>query len=362
MNVNTGKREYRINVDEYCKMYSRAMKNILFVKQYPTFKRKAFIVACFALTFFSKKRSLNTNKVYLHYSNKVAETEGLDDYSIVFFGNRTSIRDYFSLPFYYNYMTCSEKISLFKYSFTTHKQCKNDIPWAYWFEFLTLDFFLYKTGIKEIMTNDHYSKLGSSLSLLCEYRDISYVIKQHGFMFRNVELPEKLRCNKIYAFDQNEIDCFKRNLVKNADCQYIERYVDYIDFVNAECDQKIIAIIENKSADMRDIISCAVRVVEKHKQDYKLYILLHPMSSENDYSEYAEKNICFSRERIGNADIMVSPSSTLFYNYLRSGYQGKILMVDTNHSLYDFKGKYSNLLYFDSISDYAGALERLISE
>lgn len=196
--------KYNINVDYYISMYQKVLKNIYFVKQYPTFKRRISILAYYMFSILLKCKELKSQKIYFHYSNKKAEIDGFDDFVTVYYGKRNRINEYFSLPIFYLYMTRKERIRLLCYAKNTHRYCDKEIPFTYWLEFLSFDYFLYRNKVSVLMTNDHYSKIGTSLSLICEYRKISYYIKQHGFMWRENSLPQKLYCKKVYSFDDTE--------------------------------------------------------------------------------------------------------------------------------------------------------------
>ncbi len=354
--------KYNINVKDYIDIYQKALKNIYFVKQYPNFKRKISILVYYIFSFLLKYKELNSKKIYFHYSNKEAEIEGFDDFAIVYYGKRNRISEYFSHPSFYLYMTRIERIKLFYYAKKTHHNCNREIPFAYWLEFLSFDYFLFRNKVSILMTNDHYSKVGTSLSLLCEYRKISYYIKQHGFMLREPPLPQKLYCNRVYSFDDTEAHFFKKNLVTNSDCEYINRYVDFIEFKTIECDEKIIAVIENKSPDMKPILKSVTQAINEANEKYRMYIILHPMSKKKDYEEFIDNNVFFTRERIGNAEIVVSSISTLFYNYLRSGYKGKIMVVETAGIMEAFGDKYLNLEYYDDLNKFGKSLKEILEK
>lgn len=354
--------KYNINVDYYISMYQKVLKNIYFVKQYPTFKRRISILAYYMFSILLKCKELKSQKIYFHYSNKKAEIDGFDDFVTVYYGKRNRINEYFSLPIFYLYMTRKERIRLLCYAKNTHRYCDKEIPFTYWLEFLSFDYFLYRNKVSVLMTNDHYSKIGTSLSLICEYRKISYYIKQHGFMWRENSLPQKLYCKKVYSFDDTEAYFFRKNLVINSDCEYINRYVDFIEFKEIECDEKIIAVIENKSPNMKQILRSIIRVMGESDEKYRVYIILHPMSKKKDYKEFISNNIFFTRERVGNAEIVVSSISTLFYNYLRSGYKGRIMVVDTAKGMNFSRNKYSNLEYYDSLSGFNKSLREILGK
>ncbi len=351
---------YEIDIPQYIKLYRGVLKNAYFINQYPSFRRNRNLFLYFLFGLFIKKRILHSSKVYFHYTNKPAELRGFDGFDIVYYGKQNGLKGYISLPGLYAYMSNTEMIRLFIYSKKSHKYCDSNIPFFYWLEFLSFDYFLHKNDISILMTNDHYTKVGTSFSLLCEYRGISYMIKQHGFTIRGKSLPQRLYCSRVYAYDDLQASIFRECIIKNLDCEYINRYVDYIDFTNINCDRKIIAIIENKSPRMNEIIRKVIDATNNSEDKYYVFIQLHPMSKKGDYREYALEGVKFTRDRIGNAEVVVSPFSALFYNYLRSGYKGRIMLVDTEKMVIEFRGKYPNLEYYDGLSEFGKALNTIV--
>lgn len=113
---------------------------------------------------------------------------------------------------------------------------------------------------------------------------------------------------------------------------------------------------------MKQILRSIIRVMGESDEKYRVYIILHPMSKKKDYKEFISNNIFFTRERVGNAEIVVSSISTLFYNYLRSGYKGRIMVVDTAKGMNFSRNKYSNLEYYDSLSGFNKSLREILGK
>lgn len=218
---------------------------------------------------------------------------------------------------------------------------------AYWIDFCFLNNFILSSGVKILLSNGHYDRLTSASSFLCETYGIQFYIQQHGLIGWKQDIPCKIYCDKLYAYDKLEIEKFKEKVIGNKNCIYRKRNINNVIFLKSPKTGFTIGVIEQPLKEMRDIIE----IILESNPTGRIIVMLHPLSRIEVYKEFTgNKNIEFLHDkREWNLDIMVSSPSTLAYEYLQNGFQMPVFFVDINCIMEDFKGRYDNLIYIDNL-------------
>ncbi len=227
-----------------------------------------------------------------------------------------------------------------------------------WVDFMFWDGFLKIVHPEIVMVNDHCDRNACFLSGLCEQYKISFYIKQHGLIYDSFIMPYKIFCNKLYAFNTIELLKYKNNMIKNSCFEYEQFYLCDVKFITISRQRYCIGIIESKFPEMKSIIDEVIGIIPN---DVDICMMLHPTSHKDEYISYCNnENMKLTDKKIWNCDVIVAPPSTLVYDYIMNGYEGKIILCDFSGRLLSFKDAFSNIIYIDRIGELKSELLSLI--
>lgn len=307
------------------------------------------------------------NSHYKEYEKKVHIINGkaelrlnnYDKYADIYYGfTQKQFKDIIKQHTHIGVLTKRERWKCFFQAINIFLKNNIDGPLIYWIDYWFWVWFMDNTGAEIILSNGHYDRLTTILSMLCKKNEKLFYMKQHGVVGQNQKVPYRISCDKALVFDENEAGKFKKNIIRNRDCEYLIQYDNKVKFINAEKKGILIGIIENPLPAMEHIIRC---VTECCGTEIEIVIMLHPLSDAKKYKNFLHfDNVKFTTEKIWNVDLLVSGVSTLAYDYLRKGFSGQILFVDEKNLLPEYRNLYSNLTYIENIEDLSEKINEQI--
>ncbi len=345
--------------DKYKKQFQIVIQNNHFVESRVFISKKwkmvLYDIAC--ILFNTCQKDNRHAKIHIINGKSELRLKQYKDYEDIYYGfTQTNLKELRSQKTMFSYFTRVERIRILlaaAVSYFTGSSCKG--PFVYWIDFYFWNAFLNRSQAKILLSNGHYDRLTTCLSVLCREKHILFYMKQHGFTLTDRTIPNKLHCNRLYAFDEEQAGYFKKNVIANKDCEYVLEYENNVTFSYWKKKAPVIGIIENPTCGMKDIIQC---VINHYKDDTAILIMLHPLSRKRTYKAFEGiKNVYISRKKIRNADLLVCAPSALVYDYIRNGFANKIIFVDQYRKFPEYRSAYNNLIYVEGLCELDETLQ-----
>lgn len=339
--------------DILIKIYKSALENEVYVGVKPNkIKQFKMILYYFSIIFLNRYREEKAKCV--HIANGKMEVKFGDEelFNNVYYGfTFRNFKDIINMNTIVSFCKKYQRISILKRATIEYISKRKIIGgnWIYWIDFMFWDNYIREYGMETVYSNGHFDRVTTIISLLCESYSITFYMRQHGLIHYLQCIPNKIFCNKLYAFDKNEIVKFRRNIIKNDNCEYKERYVNKIKFYNEHLIRKTIGIIEQPVKEEEDVIN----VVINSDTEKDILVMLHPLSNAERYKKFKGiSNVHFLVNRkVWNVDLLVATPSTLVYDYLHSGFKTLVLFVDIYGIMPEYRNQYDNVIYIDSIDE-----------
>lgn len=337
--------------EKYIEIYKKSLENNYCFEQKTSYLKKMKIILYYLVLIFANDYlPEDEQKIHIINSKTQLRLSNIGGYVNLYYGILPNkLRCLKEMNTVVSKFTKANRIQiLFKAIRSYHAKISNG-NLAYWIDFNFWCNYLCNGKDTEILSNGHYDRLTTMLSYLCESEGIAFSIQQHGLIAKEQNLPVKIFCNQLYAFDDNEIAKFKKNVILNETCIYHKRYINDVRFVSSAKDTFTIGIIEQPGNISEDVISMVLSVFPKAK----IIIMLHPLSKQAQYKKFADMpNLIFSsKEKEWNLDLLVSTASTLAYDYIQNNFQAPILFVDVTNVFPDYRNSYKNLIYIESMTE-----------
>lgn len=183
-------------------------------------------------------------------------------------------------------------------------------------------------------------------------------MKQHGLIGNNMNLPYKIPVSKIVAFNDKEVQKFKKEIVLNIDCDYQIEYVSFVEFDYTEKSGKRIGIIDTPIDEMPELIN----IVKKHSTNADYIVMCHPLSriKEDEFEKYGFKFVCDKKKEL-NYDAIFAGPSTLVYDYVRAGFINPIVVyvMEDSSGLCEVANTYKNVIICHSLDDFNKRCEQI---
>ncbi len=264
----------------------------------------------------------------------------------------SSINDFVSQRKHVSYLKRIKRIGVLVNSFFSYFRLpKFKGCFSYWLDFCLWNEYLEKQKPTILISNGHYDRLTTTLSELCYICSVDFQMKQHGLLPNTYDIPHRIRCSKVYAFDSIQEKIFKNYIIANNDCIYESWYQSGLTFLESTFSNYTVGIIENRSDEIQEIYAILRCISNTLKKGEDVTVMLHPLSKADDYKDNVNGcscNITFTRDKYLNYDLLISTPSTLAYDYLREGYKNPIILADFKHKMKDVFSDYSNVIYVDS--------------
>ena len=334
--------------------YRNVIDNTLYIEKNIKGKKKwcVFVYNLFMIL-FCPRRNESTPIVHVINGRSEFRTRNFFDSVDIYYGlTFSNLRDLKDQKCHVSYIGRSRRLFVLFQSFLLYPRLRIKRGcFSYWLDYCLWNTYITIQKPKTIISNGHYDRLTTTLSELCKLHSVEFRMKQHGLLANKYDLPHKIICDKVYAFDDIQAVIFREYIIGNQDCQYEMWYQAGFEFVNKDFKRFSIGIIENKSKEIREIYDI-LEAVKKYCRKYDdVYIMLHPLSDQMDYKDIMASSICsitFTREKIFDFDMIISTPSTLAYDYLRADYKKPIIFADFKLRMRDVFSKYENVLFVDS--------------
>lgn len=334
--------------------YNSVIKNVIWIENEVDFKKKLkFLLYNILLMIFVPYNGEQKDTVHVINSRSEFRTrdflESQDIYYGRTFSNIKELRGQYS---HISGLKRRERCRIFVRCIVSYHNVKTvGGCFGYWLDFCIWDRYLGIQRPKVLISNGHYDRLTTTLSVLCELHSIQFWMKQHGLLSEKVIPPKKIHCNRVYAFDDMQAEIFRRLIVCNDDCEYINWYNPGFKFNHVKFKEYTIGVIENRSELICEIYDIITGLKKYCERDMNIYIMLHPLSNEEDYAEEVRNiasQVTFTREKYLDYDLLISTPSTLAYDYIREGYSCPIVLAEFGHGIAESFAGYHNVIHAEN--------------
>jgi len=199
-----------------------------------------------------------------------------------------------------------------------------------WMEFSLIYNLIVKYQPSIIITPGFADRQTTWIAYICSDNKKKLEIYQHGIIF-NEELPNKIPCSKIYAYDQFQVDLFKKYMIANSDCEYeITGFKSVLHFTDYDKEGKVIVGIATQIN--QQVIYEIIEKLLEIRNDFLIIIMVHPSEQISNYDKYRGNSriIVEPQRRYINLDLLITQNSTIAYDYLNSDFKGKIFRIDSS--------------------------------
>jgi len=347
-------KKYGAQVIAITPMYRAAMVNTIWTEKKISIKKKwlVFLFNVFEIT-FRKYEADNYSSVHIVGGKAELRTRNFLGTEDLYYGlTFNSFGEFHNQKSHISFIKRWDRLLVFsKAVFSYHMVKREGGCLAYWLDFCLWNEYLMTQRPETLVSNGHYDRLTTALSELCRLYSIDFQMKQHGLLTEQYIPPHKIYCNKVYAYDETQADIFRRIIVSNIECDYEMWYDSGIRFTNKEFPRYSIGIIECRSDVILEIYDILANVDKYGETGTDVYVMLHPLNNEEDYAELVrgcKANVVFTRDKYMDYDVIVATPSTLTYDYIRAGYDKKIILADFGNRLQGTFDAYHNVLYVDT--------------
>jgi hypothetical protein len=204
----------------------------------------------------------------------------------------------------------------------------------------------------------HYDRYTTWLSNIANFKNSEFEILQHGVV-GIPNLPHKIFCSKVHGFNESEINKFKKYIIANDTCQYVNKgFQSHVTFKEYNDENKYIIGIASQYnyAETKQVIDEVLKI----DKDILIAVMLHPRESSKEYRKYkSESNVRIEATRkISNIDILIVFTSTLLYDYLYNDYNGRIICIQKDDFSFDITN--DKIIYASSINQLNEIVRELI--
>lgn len=331
-----------------------------------TVKKKIKIILYYCLLILlCKYNNQSVTKAKVVNGKKERQISDPDERTVLYYGIVGTVSESFKTA-YTNIsgMKRAKRIRIFFEAFWTYiRDRKIGGNFAYWLCFSYWHSFISCNQLTELMQFGQCDRLSTQLSYLAKIYGVDFIIQQHGFAWFTRPNPRKMYAKKVYAFDDVEIEKFKKCIVANSDCEYEIKYKCTVTFSkeklsNAHCN---IGFVDQH---LVEDVHTLMKGVLKYCDDSKIYVMLHPRTGKEVFAQYCDKGdvTILQDEKVFDVDLLVANTSTLIFDYLQSGFKAPIVVGDLSKMFPEYRDKFENLYYTDNIEEFETVLNQKISE
>ncbi|WP_367566863.1 hypothetical protein [Lacrimispora sp.] len=185
-------------------------------------------------------------------------------------------------------------------------------------EYYAIAYYIRDKLPKEIIMPGMYDRYCTLLSYLGHGLGICLIGVQDGAAV-DIQVPVKVYCDKMYAFDEFEGEIIK-SFIKNSDCRFV--WSGFSSMINwsiyPKRDKKIIAIASqdwftNKTLELIEVIMSRINT-----DRYEVIVYPHYREDAKQYNEVCKKYpsiILESQLRYSNIDLLITFYSTIVYDF-----------------------------------------------
>lgn len=304
----------------------------------------------------NKYRKCNGKTVYvINGKAELKFSQQKDAMPIYYAVVSNKIGDYRKLLTHASYSNRKLRMKILIYSVVKREK---DIPIGYLLDYLLWKAFFISYTAESIGGSGHYDRLTTQLAFLANKYNKKFYMKQHGMLGYNTNLPHKIPIDRVVAFDNMEIEKFKKEIVLNNDCIFTTEYISTVNFKYTQKDKKSVGIIDTPIDEMMKLI----QIVLEQNYDCEYTIMLHPLSKiPLNKSEYKSMKFIKEPRKELNYDVIFSGPSTLVYDYLKAGYDKPIIVYDLDgiSGLCDVAKSYENVKLCYSLLEFQEACKNL---
>ena len=220
---------------------------------------------------------------------------------------------------------------------------------AYWLDLCFWINWLFYIHPKRIKSYGHFDRLATEISILSNKFKYQFIIQQHGVVSDLLIVKKKILCHEAFVFNKIEQQKCQNRIILNSDCIYKYNYINTLHFQKYPSKGRfVIGIAEQPVPCMMEVITQII----KNFSFCIIIIMLHPKSSYSTYSSLLHKGKIeiYKEKKISNINVLVTINSTLFLDYINTGYQGKIIITDSKSSFIAYKNIYQNIECVSNVS------------
>lgn len=221
----------------------------------------------------------------------------------------------------------------------------------YWIDLCFWSEWIKRIKPESIKTYGHFDRLTTEISVLSQIYGYKFIIQQHGILGSRCIIDKKLHCDEVFAFNEIELSNFRKNVIANSNCKLKIKYINTTNFerITEKDNLFTIGIVDQPIDGMAQLVC---NIVEKFP-DVLIFIMLHPRSKNKTYSCLSGKNNVriLKQRKILDVDVLITMTSTLFWDYIYNGYDKKIIIAQPNSILKEYGTTYKNIYYANKITD-----------
>ena len=343
------------NLNDY-DICQKALENEIFLNGFKKSKNWKLILYVLFLMIFNSY-TLPGKKIYIINGKSEKRFTIPESFDGVYYGIvDKNIFIYRHLTTYMSNVKRLERIKIFINSCRQYCYIKQyNIPLGYYLDFQYWKNFICHNNFKIILSNGHYDRLTTQLAYICRENNCKFIIKQHGIISKMLKIPYKIPADIVYAFNNNEIEKFKENIICGS-CEYKIFFQLSVNFVCTEKRNMRVGIIEQPLKDMENIIDLVLKIYKRAE----IFVMIHPLSK-NNYSKYSKnRNVVFLKgDKEWNLDCIVTKTSTLALEYVLAGYKNAIFVIDENNDFTELAEEYSNVIICETLGTLECALNKI---
>lgn len=234
----------------------------------------------------------------------------------------------------------------------------------YVMEYYSIGEFFIRFRPKEVVTPGMYERYSTLISYLAHGIGCKIIGVQDGAAI-DINVPYKVYCDKMYAFDEFEAETIKKFML-NKDCEYI--YTGFVSYLKWQTyDKKGKKVIAVASQDWftdktKELVRAIANKLDTEK--YELIVYPHYRETRSQYDdimrEFPQIKI-ITDVRHSNIDLLITYYSTIVYDFWSVN---KDLPVICLH-LKGYEANYykrNNVYVAENICDVCKKLKEIISE
>ncbi|WP_276947862.1 hypothetical protein [Acetatifactor muris] len=308
---------------------------------------------------FNKYHKADSSELFIVSGKAEMRRKGHEDILTLQYAlTSSSIFDYHKMLTHVSYIGYFSRIKLIIMACRLKKN--KEIPFGYFLDYILWREFFSILKADQIWGYGHYDRLTTQIALLSVQFGKKYCMRQHGLLSNNMNLPHKIPVNRIIAFDENEIEKFKNQIILNSNCEYQTEYVSSVDFQYTEKSGKRIGIIDTPIEEMIELI----RLVEKYRLDAEYIVMLHPLSKiRKNFLNRERMKLVEGKKKELNFDVIFSGPSTLAYDYIRAGFNNPIIVYELKDFkvLFDLQETHENVKVCYTLSEFEKNCQKIVS-
>lgn len=210
---------------------------------------------------------------------------------------------------------------------------------CYWLDFIFIYTFIIKNKISKINICGHYDRYATWISYICKRQNVNFNISQHGAL-SNYKLPNKIYCDNFYLFNYIEEKVVKEYLIINDSCNFIIKgFKTNLKFINIDKNKKIVYIGIASQPKFTDKTIDIVRYISKEFGE-RVRVIVYPHFRE-DLNKYKDiENMAnlqvYIEQKHKNIDILLTYYSTIIYDYMSVGFEGKYICMPPEKTYMSF--------------------------